>query len=437
MPEMTLSPHAMADIRSQLQQALEAHKAGQLERAEQGYRSVLDVAPQHFDALQLLGVLLLQRGQSDEAERILRDALAVRPKDPNVLSNLAVALKNMKRFEAALQAVDRALAVAPDAIAALNNRGNILRLLGRFDEALAGLDRVLARKPDHLDAVCNRAATLASMGMLGEALAAHGDALRLRPLHGPSLQGQGDVLMRLGRRDEAVAAYRSALAHGGDKAHIEFALAALGVGERPAAAPTDYVRNLFEAFANTFDETLVSGLLYRTPELIGTLVSRAFPSGALDILDLGCGTGLSGLSLRPLARRLVGVDLASNMLAKARQRAVYDEVVCADILDDLRRREEDRFDLVVAADVFVYLGDLDDVFQECRRVVRGGGRFVFSVEAMEGDGIELRPSLRYAHSESYLRRLAGQHRFRWESSTSATLRLDNGVPIKGDIVMLG
>lgn len=434
---MTASPQAMADIRSQLQQALEAHKARQLERAEQGYRSVLAVAPKLFDALQLLGVLLLQRGHSEEAERVLRDALAVRPEDPSVLNNLAVALKNMKRFEAALQAVDRALAATPNAIAALNNRGNILRLLGRFDEALVNLDRALAVKPDHLDAVSNRAATLASMGLLSEALAAHDDALRLRPLHGPSLQGRGDVLMRLGRRDEAITAYRFALGHGGDKAHIEFALAALGIGERPDAAPTDYVRSLFEAFANTFDETLVGGLHYRTPELIGALVSRAFPSGALDILDLGCGTGLSGLALRPVARRLVGIDLASNMLAKARQRGVYDELVCTDILDDLRRREEGRFDLVVAADVFVYLGNLDGVFRECRRVVRDGGRFVFSVEAMEGDGIELRPSLRYAHSETYLRRLAGQHRFRWESSTSATLRLDNGVPIRGEIVVLG
>lgn len=429
-------PPAMADVRLQLQQALEAHKARQLDRAEQGYRAVLQVAPQHFDALQLLGVLLLQRGRNAEAAVILRDALAVRPQAAEVLSNLAVALKNLKQFDAALQAADRALAIAPAAVPALNNRGNILRLLGRFDEALASLGRALELQPDHLDALCNRATTLASMGLLAEALAAHGDALRLRPLHGPSLQGQGDVLLRMGRRDEAVAAYESARAHGGDAAHIAFALSALGVGEPPAAAPTDYVRNLFEAFANTFDETLVGALRYRTPELIGSLVAQACPSGSLDVLDLGCGTGLSGIALRPVARRLVGVDLASNMLAKARQRAVYDELVQADIVDDMRRREEDGFDLVVAADVLVYLGDLEAVFGECRRIVRDGGRFVFSVEATTGDSPELRPSLRYAHSERYLRQLAIRHRFRWEASTSATLRLDKGVPIEGTIVML-
>jgi len=383
------------------EQALAHHRGGRLDEAAALYRDVLDSEPAHFGALHLLGVIEAQRSRYAEAARLIEHAIRV---DPNVA-------------------------------AAHANLGNARHALGAFDAALASFEQALALQPEHRFALMGHGKTCWSLGRLTDALASYDAALAIESGCPESLMNRGDILLALGRRTEGVASLRRAQVCGADAERIRFVLASIGVEAVPGVAPAGYVKDLFDNYADRFDSALVETLNYRTPELLVDLVRRSAPPAPLDILDLGCGTGLCGPLLQPIAARLVGVDLSANMLDKARERSVYTELVCAELTGYLAACDAE-FDLVLAADVFVYLGDLAPVFAGVRRALRAGGTFAFSVEAAEDGEIELAATRRYRHSRPYLERLAGEHCFAVDTIEASVLRHNQGSHVNGHLALL-
>jgi predicted TPR repeat methyltransferase len=251
---------------------------------------------------------------------------------------------------------------------------------------------------------------------------------------------RANVLRALDRRGEAIAAYRRARELGADPAGIAFALAALGEGALPAAAPADYVKGLFDQYAGHFDRHLVGTLGYRTPELLGGLLHDHLGAApALEAaLDLGCGTGLCAPILRPMARRLAGVDLSEKMLEKARAAGLYDALACADIVDWLEGRDAE-WDLVLAADVLVYIGDLAPLFDAVARVLQPGGRFAFSVESLAAEspaGYAITASNRFAHAPAYVRACAAAAGLTLVEQRDAVLRREHGAEVGGLLFLL-
>ena len=233
---------------------------------------------------------------------------------------------------------------------------------------------------------------------------------------------------------EGEVSLRRAVACGADPERIRFVLASIGL-ETVLRWHPGYVTDLFDNYAHRFDAELVEVLRYRTPELLEQLVRRNSARASLDILDLGCGTGLCGTLLKPIARRLTGVDLSANMLAQARDRDVYGELECRELTDYLARCDAE-FDLVVAADVFIYLGDLTPVFDGVRRALRTGGRLAFSVEAGVQQEFELAVTRRYRHSRSYVERLAAGHGFAVDAIETGVLRREAGSDVNGHLALL-
>lgn len=210
-----------------------------------------------------------------------------------------------------------------------------------------------------------------------------------------------------------------------------FLAASLGDGDVPGAAPESYVAAIFDKAAATFDEQLVNRLEYRGPQLLGEALSQVLGARAagLHILDLGCGTGLMGTALRPLARRLSGVDLSGAMLARAQTSGVYDELCHAEIITYLSTHEE-QFDLIVAADVLNYFGDLSPVFRAIARRLRPGGRCAVTVEMGESQRIRLRGSLRrFQHSRAHLADAAGAAGLKEQVMEAVVLRMEKGEPV--------
>jgi len=152
-------------------------------------------------------------------------------------------------------------------------------------------------------------------------------------------------------------------------------------------------------------------------------------------MDLGCGTGLCGQLFRPTAATLSGVDLSSAMVAKARARGIYDHLEVADLTTTLRSNEN-RYEVIVAADVFVYLGDLSETFEAAAAALKPGGLFGFTVEAMEAGTYVLHPSRRYAHSAEYLRDVAGRAGFEVLSMNRAALRTEKDKDVQGLVAVL-
>jgi predicted TPR repeat methyltransferase len=302
----------------------------------------------------------------------------------------------------------------------------------RPQEALTVADAVLAQEPGNPDALLHRANALLELGRHVQALAAFERLLGIEPTFAAGWSSCGDILRELGRRDEAMHAYRQALAHGANAELIGYYLAALGAQGSPAVAPRAYVHALFDGYAGQFEQHLVEVLHYRAHQVLTRPLAALHPGRFVSVLDLGCGTGLCGPLVKPLADRLVGIDLSAPMLEQARACGAYDDLVQADIAEYLGGTSQ-RFDLVLAADVFVYIGELAPIFQALAGLMDPGGLFCFSSEVCSAGarGFELLPSLRYAHSEPYLRELAQRHGFEVLQLAREPIREDQRQAIDG------
>jgi predicted TPR repeat methyltransferase len=336
------------------------------------------------------------------------------------------------RFADAEQQFVASLGHLPGRASTLVNLAATRLKLGRPEGALAAAEQALATAPDDAEAAFHRACALDQLGRHAEALAAYDGVLAIAPTLGSAWSQRGGVLRELGRLDEAARSFERAIEHGADAALNGYYLAAVSTGRGPATAPRPYVQALFDGYAGQFDAHLVDVLHYRAPQQLVQQLNALGGGPYRSALDLGCGTGLCGPLVKPLATRLTGVDLSQGMLDQAAALGVYERLVAADLVEHLRTTEESH-DLVLAADVFIYVGDLAPVFAALETVVAPGGVFCFSAERAR-DGVadfELCPSLRYAHSEAYLRRLAAAHGFEVASLHEAPIREDQRETIAG------
>ena len=409
---------------------------GRADAALASYEAALKLDPQYALAWDNRGNALRRLAHPQEALDSYERALALKQDYPEAWCHRAIVLHDLGRDADAAASAQQALAVRPRYADALLALGNALQGMEHLTDAVAAYDRSLACVPDQPDAWCARGAALKKSGDLAGALASYDRALALRPAYALVAHYRANALRALGHKEEARAAYRHALDLGADAGEIAFALAALGEGALPAAAPADYVKGLFDQYAAHFDRHLVDVLGYRTPALLEALLRRHGTGAAGDVADLGCGTGLCAPFLRPLAARLAGIDLSPKMLDKARATGLYDELACAEIGDWLAGHPA-GFDLLVAADVLVYIGALEKLFARARAALRAGGRFAFSCEALDGaDGYAIGASNRYAHALGYVERCAAEAGFTVVEAERAVLRREHGADVAGWLVLL-
>jgi len=256
-------------------------------------------------------------------------------------------------------------------------------------------------------------------------------ALELAPGWAAGWFALGESLEASARGADAEAAFVRALElQPGDPFGAGLRLARLA-GAAPDAAPPAYIRGLFDDYADRFETALTERLDYRAPALLRKALDPLLPAGEqLRVLDLGCGTGLAGDAFADLSSRLVGLDLSPAMLAKAGRKGIYQALHEAEAVRFLEAAEE-RFDLVLAADVLVYLGVLGPVFSGARRVLAPGGLLAFTVEALESEGFALGACLRYRHSRPYIEGQLAAARLDSRLIEPATLRLEGGEPVAG------
>jgi len=305
--------------------------------------------------------------------------------------------------EAALSAFQELVDERPDAASVRRGHGRALARAGRSTEAAEELREALVLRPDDRDVL----AELAGLLMAG------GDALAAVELVTPALRrldGDAGLHRLLGHAwaelrepAKALAALRRAQEIGPDDRTA--ALVAALEGGEGADLSAAYVRALFDRYADRFDSDLVGKLGYAAPRILREAIDRVCgPVQGMRALDLGCGTGLMGVELRPLCAHLAGVDLSPRMVEKARGRGLYHTLSVGDIVDAMAGPA--RWDLLVAADVLVYIGDLAPVFAAAAAALVPGGRFAATAERLDGDGFALGPARRYAHSAEYIRKTA-------------------------------
>lgn len=351
---------------------------------------------------------------------------------------IALAQQQAERGElaAAETTYRKALAAAPQHLGVCCLLGLLLVEREDVDGAIDLLERARQLAPEFPPVQLALGTAYAAAGHDALAVTAMESAIKLDTSSTVPLERLAKHHIRSGRTREAIGLLRRIVRRDPAHAQAPFLLAGL-TGDHTAtrvdAPPPALIAELFDTYSTSFEQHLTERLEYRVPKDLVALVG-ASPDASRHVLDLGCGTGLAGVELRPYARTLVGSDLSPRMVARAAQRGIYDELHCEDLVKTLARARE--VDLIVAADVVIYVGALEAMFTACASALRPGGILAFSVERSEREDYVLQPTLRYAHADAYIRRLAAAHGLAVARTEPSVLRVDNGRPVQGDLYVL-
>ncbi|GGY16204.1 hypothetical protein GCM10008098_04280 [Rhodanobacter panaciterrae] len=425
-----------------LHRAIEAHQSGQLDDAEALYRKTLQMQAGQPDALHFLGVLCHQRQRSDEAIRLIQMALRTTPQHADAHNNLGNIHKETGNLVEAEACYRMALACNAQQHDALSNLALVLEAQLRPEEAFEVYTALVARAPQ-----LGRAHYLMGMYLrnhvneiedVERAIACFRNAIRCDGKDVRSLDALGVALYMLDRDEEAIGVYRDWLDREPDNPVPRHMLAACGGDRVPDRADDAYVRDVFDKFADSFDEQLLKNLDYRAPQILTKALIEVLepPAASLDVLDAGCGTGLCGPLIRPHARHLDGVDLSGGMIEKARLRGGYDELVVAELTAYLQANLV-AWDVVLSADTLIYFGDLVPVMSAAYAALRAHGWLAFTMEALDGDEdrFELSSSGRFRHTRSHVERVLNSVGFGSVTITEAVLRKEVGKPVIGWVVL--
>jgi len=409
--------------------------AGNLDAAAAAYARACQLRPDWAEAHGAMGNLLRDQGKLEAAAAAYSRAIALRPELPVGHFNLARVLHDQGQLAEALAAYRKAIQLKPDWADAHNKLANVLWDTGNLDEALTAYARAIELHPDHPAANWSMAKILLEQGQTERAIEFFRKAVQLNPNNAKAHFNLGDALIKAGRLDEARQAFAAAMQLEPDNPKGRFRLAALSGDGSATTAPANYVLDLFDHYAPTFEKHLVEQLQYRVPEQMLQAILAATPQRNFDVLDLGCGTGLCGQQIRPYAKRLVGVDLAPAMIQAAAARGIYDDLLTQDVLAALSDHP-DNYDLILAGDVLIYIGDLSALMPAVARALRPDGLFAFSIENHAGEGFFLHSEERFAHSIHYVRAQASAAHLQEISAQRTILRKQAGVEANGWIIVL-
>jgi predicted TPR repeat methyltransferase len=419
--------------------AVSMHSEGKLDDAETIYRRILEVVPDHPDALNFLGMIAMTRGRRAEAVELIRQSLEADPTVGERYVNLGNVLLATGRVDEALEAFERAAAMAPDSSKAHCNLGVVYGIQRRFDEAKRVYERAIELDPMNAEAHHNYGNLLGDIGDIQGSLKSHGKAIELRPSDPNSRRQVGAIYTAIGEIDKAAQTYRDWLAHEPDSPLAQHLLAAcLGGKNVPDRASDAFIRHGFDTFALTFDAKLAN-LGYKAPELVeAALRRRGIPADkSLVLLDAGCGTGLCGPLVAKYALRLEGVDLSGGMLEQARSRGIYDALAEEELTQFLTARHH-AYDVVLSADTLCYFGPLDAVMRAAAGALRPGGWLVFTVERADDaeapQGHRINPHGRYSHTSAYIEKTLAESGFEPCELVEDVLRQEAGSPVRGLVV---
>ena len=343
---------------------------------------------------------------------------------------IAEALIASGRAEEAARALQARLEAGRGGLLARLTLIKALLASGDTPSALIQAREAVSLNPDVALAVLALGEALLAAEALPAAIAELQRALRLDPDLVRARELISAAWLKAGEADKALENLRAL-----DNPPAEMIAACEAIKSAPRSDP-GYVRHLFDQFSADYDHRMIGQLAYAAPQILFDLAAMVMPGRKnLSMLDLGCGTGLAGAVFKPLAARLDGVDLSPAMIEKARARGIYGDLRVADLQNALAA-DGPQYDLILAADTLVYLGDLTPVFEAAVRRLSPDGYFLFTVEKAEGTGFELGPKRRWRHSEVYLREFAQRFGLDVAGFVAAAPRREANQPVEGFAVAL-
>lgn len=410
---------------------------GAHDKAIETLKNTIEKFPNYSAAYNNLGTLYYAQKKIKEA--IHHYQLAINKKNDYIDAyyNLGLALTKKNDFDNALSAFQKVLDYLPEHSAAQFQLARIVMQKGLWDKALFILKGLAAQHPYHTETQVNLGTCYLKQGALQEAKNHYLKALALDPQDSQVLFNLGHIHMQESDTQQAARYYQAVIAlnpndfashnnlgaiyifqknpelalHHFEKAlkiqpenvYIGHVISILKNDQHIDATPPAYLQVLFDYYADHYETHLMNNLGYRTPQILmeSMLEKQLLPDTEFTILDIGCGTGLCGETFKPYAAYLTGVDLSAEMLKVASAKNIYNELVQDDYLQYLSKKHH-SYDLITAADVLIYTGDLSTVFRYTKQALRPGGFFAFNTEISDNKDYAIHASGRFAHSCTYL-----------------------------------
>lgn len=385
------------------------YKQGRILEAISNFEKALRINPEYWEAHYNLAHSLASQNQMTRSAHHYREVIRIIPAHPNAHFNLGLTYLSDENYLAAEEHLKQAFTLTPENTEAAKQLGHVYLTLGKTKDAIQLYEQILQASTDLADIHHNLAILYLRNEDREKALNHFKEAFRLSPTN-----------------------YTAQ--------HMITALS----GRQTANAPTQYVTQLFDQYAPYYDEHVRKKLNYQVPGLLRSAVGHCLGNNpkAGRILDLGCGTGQCGVFFRDLALELIGVDLSSQMIEKAKQLGAYDSLFVSDLNEYLTQSTLEPFDLIIAGDVLVYSGDLDSIFKMVFKKLAEKGRFAFTIEDLNDQNLNhdsyyyLQPTGRFAHSKAYIQQLVHQNNFVLLLEKEIILREHEGNPIQGRVYVL-
>lgn len=437
----TFSPELISsDFERALEAAICTHEQGDLTEALKLYNALLKEHPNHAGALNAKAILLYQQDRVDDALPFAKKAIAAAPEKPEYLNTLGLIERNMRQPLRAIKTFKAALKIQPDYPEALSNIGLVYNDMQQPPKAVTYFKKALKFSPNHLDILLNLAHALRDCGKPEEAIIYYKKLVDLQPNVARYALNLAIMHHSLAQFDEAITYFERVVELDPSDIGTQHLLKATRGDKEASTVPDAYIADLFDTYANHFDYHLHK-LGYNVPAMLAAripvVVAPQTKRGQWNMLDLGCGTGVCGRLFKSECRHMIGVDLSEKMVEKAREHDVYDELHTTSI-DGYFKNSTALFDLIFATDVLVYIGGLENLFQQVAEHLKPGGLFAFSTElctADEGDYV-LRNSGRFAHSDPYILRLSKHFDLRKMINADINVRMGHNEPIAGKLYIL-
>ncbi len=397
----------------------------------------LKLKPDYIEAMYNLALVYKALDQEAEAAASLHAIITAEPENRQAHFLLGKMLLEKKRFQEANQHFQEIVKTHPDEIELLTTVIQLLLLHNRYQEAKPYGERLLKLQPQSTEVLYNLGVISARLGQFEKMKNYYHAALQITPTYFPALNNLAICYLAEQNIDAAKYYFEQALKQEPNNEAIEYSLNAISGGGFLKGAPKQYIKNLFDSYADHYEQHLTQGLEYIVPQNLKKTIEEKIKKRQPKwrILDLGCGTGLCGPLFKPWAYELIGVDLSPKMLKMAEEKECYSTLIEAENSEYLSDKKC-CFDLILSADVFIYQGDLRHILSACFGALSAGGFLAFSTETNEGEGFALQPTGRFSHAKGYILKLAQDVGFKNIASTIKATRSQRDERLKGHYFLM-
>ena len=307
---------------------------------------------------------------------------------------------------------------------------------GQFIEGENFCKKVVKLDHHNIDAWLYLGYALYKQGFLQKAVDAYKSCIKLKPDYAKAYYNLSLVQHDLKLIPEAIKSLQRTVELDPKHAPARHKLAALS-GKTTDSPPREYVINLFDQYSSNFETHLINKLEYKVPFLLRKLLSKHLPDDIRlsKAIDLGCGSGISGQAFNDIVNYMAAIDISRNMLEQAKTKKIYNDLYLGEICEVLPQLP-DLFDLFIATDVMIYIGKLEQIFSAVNIKANPRAYFVFSVESQQKEDFMLQQSCRYAHSSTYIRKIATESDFSVIAQKEIGIRKEDDVWIPGEIYIL-